>query len=96
MRQSPGLGTLALHEARNRNVPELGQAPPVKLDSFKLMQRFSGHIAFSAMGADDDGHVLDDEQIGSFAIAARYLPDVSATLPTNVTEDCFGVISHKR
>lgn len=63
----------------------------MKLDPLKLMQSFSGQVALAALRTHDDGHVLDDKQIGSFTIAARHVPDLGAAVSTEIAHKdlCF-------
>ena len=56
----------------------------MQLDAFDLVQGLGGQVAFAAMGTTDDGHVLDDEEAGPLAVAARYATHVRAALTTNI------------
>lgn len=63
----------------------------MNLDPLKLMQSFSGQVALAALRTDDDGHVLDEKQIGSFTIVARQVPDFGAAVTTEFAHKdlCF-------
>ena len=56
----------------------------MQFDAFDLVQGLGGQVAFAAMGATDDGHVLDDEEAGPLAVTARYATHVRAALTTNI------------
>lgn len=47
----------------------------MEFNALDFVQGFGGQIAFSAMGATDDGDVFDDKQVIALAIASADVPD---------------------
>jgi hypothetical protein len=62
----------------------------VQLDALDLVQGLGGQIALAAMGTTDDGHVLDDEEVGPLTVTTRDAPHVGAALTTNKAYHSLG------
>jgi hypothetical protein len=74
-----------LDKTRYRHIPGFCQATPMQLDALKFMQRVSRQIALATVWTNDYGHILDDQQIGPFAVAPGQIPDLSSSATTDVT-----------
>jgi len=64
----------------------------MKPDAFDLKQRLGGEIAITTVRTTYNGHILDDEQIRSFAITSRHSADLNPRFATQITR--LGVSLH--
>ena len=90
--------TGALSDKRSYgDLAQFGDTPAMEFDPLKLMQRLRREIAFATMGTDDNGHVLNNQQVCATAVTACYAANSRALLAAEVTNDQgdFLVIRHR-
>jgi len=68
----------------NRYRPFCGETLPVQFDAFDLVQCFGGEVTFPAVRATDDGDILNNKQIPTFAITACHVTNANPFLSTNI------------
>ncbi len=68
----------------------------MRFDAFELMKCFRGDITLTTIGATDDRHVLDHEQIGTLPVASSDVTDFGSTPAAYIARERRGLsaISH--
>ena len=68
----------------------------MRFDAFELMKCFRGDITLTTIGATDDRHVLDHEQIGTLPVASSDVTDFRSTPAACIARERRGLsaISH--
>lgn len=74
-----GPAVLRLCEVRDKPIPGLRQTAPMQLNAVQFVQGIGGQASLATMRADNNRHVLDDQQVRPLAVAARHVPDVRST-----------------
>jgi hypothetical protein len=58
----------------------------MELDPLDLKQSFGGQIALTAMGADHDRNILDDQERRPFPVAPGHVADLSFIVTADITD----------
>lgn len=61
----------------------------MEFNALDFVQGFGGQIAFSAMGATDDGDVFNDKEVVAFAVTPADVPYAGTGFSTNIANDFF-------
>jgi hypothetical protein len=74
---------MASGESSYSDAPLLAERFAMEFDAFDFLEGVRREIALAAMRTTDDGHVLNDKQLGPFAITPRNPPHPYTALSTD-------------